>query len=169
MRSPWAVYLHIKTGFVRALRSPGLFTGSGRLLRYSGDCRSEGVCFTGAGWIAVPRSSFTEIWEGSLVLFYWFLQVTRPLTGFPFCCFIGFCRLYTAPNGTDGRYGGNTAHNPITTLTAVFFQLRCRSTSRLCRRRFLYRLCMQPSVWRRYLLGNPLFLLRILRQKFFQA
>jgi len=32
---------------------------------------------------------------------------------------------------------------------------------------WLYRLCKQPQVWRRYLLGNPLFLLRILRQRFF--
>lgn len=30
---------------------------------------------------------------------------------------------------------------------------------------WVYRLCMQPKVWRRYLLGNPLFLYRICKQK----
>ena len=34
---------------------------------------------------------------------------------------------------------------------------------------WFYRLCMQPSVWRRYLLGNPLFLFRILRQRVSRA
>lgn len=32
---------------------------------------------------------------------------------------------------------------------------------------WLYRMCMQPHTWRRYVLGNPLFLLRVLKEKVF--
>lgn len=32
---------------------------------------------------------------------------------------------------------------------------------------WLYRMCMQPHTWRRYILGNPLFLMRVLKEKVF--
>lgn len=32
---------------------------------------------------------------------------------------------------------------------------------------WLYRMCVQPHTWRRYILGNPLFLLRVLKEKVF--